>query len=115
MSVAITTQRKRKPVSVAHTAFEKEFAFESLKSDRLRVTILIGAVVSSLLILLVLTTFFFDEFQATFHGNFKGFLMAVVVVFGVNLSYLDDRNKAVPMGQVEVRGREQTIQIYQVA
>jgi hypothetical protein len=112
MSVAITTQRKRKPVSVAHTAFEKEFAFESLKSDRLRVTILIGAVVSSLLILLVLTTFFFDEFQATFHGNF---LMAVVVVFGVNLSYLDDRNKAVPMGQVEVRGREQTIQIYQVA
>jgi class 3 adenylate cyclase len=27
----------------------------------------------------------------------------------------DDRAQAVPMGQVQVKGREQTIQVYQVA
>jgi len=62
--------------------FQKEFAFESLKSDQLRVTILIYAIVSCLLLVVVLATVFFDEFQAAFHGNFKAFLVAVAIVFG---------------------------------
>src|SRR6185369_9135966 len=68
--------------------FQKEFAFESLKSDQLRVTILIYAIVSCLLLVVVLATAFFDEFQAAFHGNFKAFLVAVAIIFGVNFCYL---------------------------
>ncbi|HEY6660410.1 MAG TPA: hypothetical protein VI031_04685, partial [Pyrinomonadaceae bacterium] len=80
--------RRRKRPTVNQEAFEKEFAFESLKSDRLRVTILIGAIVSALGIVLLMVLFFYDEFQAAFHGNFKGFLVAVFVIFGANLVYL---------------------------
>jgi len=80
--------RRRKRQSVDHELFEKEFAFESLKSDRLRVTILIGAIISALLIVLLMMLFFYDEFQSAFHGNFKGFLFAVFVIFGANLLYL---------------------------
>jgi hypothetical protein len=89
MSVAPRmTLRRRKRPAIDHEAFEKEFAFESLKSDRLRVTILMGAIVSALLIVLVMVLFFYDEFQTAFHGNFKGFLIAVFVIFGANVLYL---------------------------
>ena len=40
MSVARLTLRRKKPSAIDQ--FEKEFALESLKSDRLRVSILIG-------------------------------------------------------------------------
>ena len=80
--------RRRKRQSIDHELFEKEFAVESLKSDRLRVTILIGAIISALLIVLLMVLFFYDEFQSAFHGNFKGFLFAVFVIFGANLLYL---------------------------
>jgi adenylate cyclase len=68
--------------------FEEEFALESLKSDRLRVSILIGAIVSSLLLVLILIPIFFEEFQTAFHGNFRGFFLAVCIIFGANLTYL---------------------------
>ena len=68
--------------------FEEQFALESLKSDRLRVSILIGAVVSSVLLLLLLMPFFFNQFQAAFHGNFSRFLFAVIALFGANVGYL---------------------------
>jgi len=74
--------------SEAAELFEEEFALESLHSDRLRVTILIGAIVSSLLIVLILVPIFFDEFQSAFHGNFRSFLLAVFIIFGANLAYL---------------------------
>ena len=61
--------RRRKRQAIDHEAFEKEFAFESLKSDRLRVTILIGAIISALLIVLLMMLFFYDDFQNAFHGN----------------------------------------------
>jgi adenylate cyclase len=32
--------------------------------------------------------FFFDQFQATFHGNFRSFLFVVIALFGVNVCYL---------------------------
>lgn len=89
MSVAPRrTLRRRKRHAVDHEAFEKEFAFESLKSDRLRVTILMGAIISALLIVLVMVLFFYDEFQSAFHGQFKSFLVAVFIIFGANFLYL---------------------------
>ena len=81
------TLRRRKIARMAdHEVFEKEFAIESLKSDRLRVTILIGAIISSVAILLLLTLTFFDQFNATFRGNARRFLFAAIVLFGVNIS-----------------------------
>src|SRR5690349_9575787 len=79
-------RRRRNTATV--DAFAEEFAFESLKSDRLRVSILIGAIVSSLLLVLSLIPIFFDDFQRAFHGNFRNFLVAVFVIFGLNLGYL---------------------------
>ena len=72
----------------ATEVFEEEFALESLKSDRLRVTILIGAIVSALLLVLIMIPIFFDEFQRAFHGNFRGFFLAVCIIFGGNVAYL---------------------------
>jgi adenylate cyclase len=86
MSVARLTLRRKKPSSLDQ--FEKEFALESLKSDRLRVSILIGAIASALAFVLILGPIFFDEFQLAFHGNFRQFLIAVYVVFGANVCYL---------------------------
>jgi adenylate cyclase len=87
MSVArrITLRRKKRD---AAELFEEEFALESLKSDRLRVSILIGAIISALLLVLIMVPIFFDQFQSAFHGNFRGFLLAVFIIFGANLTYL---------------------------
>ena len=88
MSVArrrITLRRRKRD---ATELFEEEFALESLKSDRLRVTILIGAIVSALFLVLILIPVFLDEFQRAFHGNFRSFLLAVFIIFGGNLIYL---------------------------
>ena len=87
MSVARRITRRRKKRDAA-ALFEEEFAFESLKSDRLRVTILIGAIISALFIVLILVSFFFGEFQTAFHGNFRSFLLAVFIIFSANLTYL---------------------------
>jgi len=78
------TRRKR----AAADEFEEQFAVESLKSERLRVSILIGAVVSSVILILLLLPVFYNQFQAVFHGNFKGFLFAVILLFGGNVCYL---------------------------
>jgi adenylate cyclase len=81
----MTLRRRRRVVT---DEFEEQFALESLKSERLRVSILIGAVVSSVLLMLLLMPLFFEQFQLVFHGNFKGFLLAVVILFGSNICYL---------------------------
>jgi adenylate cyclase len=65
--------------------FENEFAVESLKSDRLRVTILVGAVLAAMSLLFVLSVVFFADFQAAFHGNFRRFLLAVISVLSFTL------------------------------
>ena len=77
----------RKPKRAAD-AFEEEFALESLKSDQLRVTILIGAIASSVLLVVVLAQVFYAQFQSVFHGNSSGFLQAVGVVFAANMLFL---------------------------
>ena len=71
-----------------HEVFEKEFAIESLKSERLRVTILMGAIISSVALLLLMSLFFFEQFQTTFRGNARKFMLAATVLFLVNISYL---------------------------
>src|ERR1041385_7899497 len=88
MSVARRRLKLRRKRRDAKDVFEQEFALESLKSDRLRVSILIGAIVSALLLVLSLVPIFLDEFQRAFHDNFRNFLIAVFVIFGVNLCYL---------------------------
>jgi len=67
------------------SSLEDEFALEVLKSDKLRVTILMAVILSALLILLCLVLFWFDQFQLAFHGNFRGFLLSVAVVAGSNV------------------------------
>lgn len=90
MSVArrMTLRRKKNKRAVDHDVFEKEFAIESLKSERLRVTILMGAIISAVALLLLMTLIFFEQFDTTFRGNARMFLFAVIVLFGVNVSYL---------------------------
>lgn len=68
--------------------FEREFGIESLKSERLRVTILIGAIASSITLLLLMTLLFFEQFDATFRGDARSFLFAAAVLFTINVSYL---------------------------
>src|SRR6185503_14863582 len=89
MSVATRiARRRRRRAAMDHDVFEQEFALESLESDRLRVTILIGAIISSVLLVVLLSQIFSEQFQAVFHGNMHGFLMAVGGVFGVNVTFL---------------------------
>jgi adenylate cyclase len=59
-------------------AFESELALEILKSDKLRVTILICAFGLMLLATLTLAVFGFEDFQNIFHGQFKSFLMILL-------------------------------------
>ncbi len=66
-------------------AFESELALEILKSDKLRVTILICAFGLMLLATLTLAVFGFEDFQNIFHGQFKSFLMILLstMIFGL--------------------------------
>jgi adenylate cyclase len=77
------------------SAFENEFAQEILKSDKLRVTIVIGAVSTTLLLILGLSVFAFEQFQRTFHGHFKGFLLSVFIVIGSTLGCLSLERAAI--------------------
>ena len=89
MSVAARlARRRRRRAAMDQDVFEQEFALESLKSDRLRVTILLAVVLSAIVLLFILAPVFFDDFQAAFHGNFRGFLLTAGLVFAANSSYL---------------------------
>jgi adenylate cyclase len=84
----MTLRRRRKTSTMDDDVFEKEFAIESLKSERLRVSILIGAIMSALVFVLIMAPIFYGDFQSAFHGRFREFLLAVYVIFGANLLYL---------------------------
>ena len=86
--MAVSPRMSLRKSKRAADVFEDEFALESLKSDQLRVTILIGAIASSVLLVVVLAQVFYDQFQSVFHGNSDGFLQAVGVVFAVNMLFL---------------------------
>jgi len=89
MSVVERLARRRtRRAAMDQDVFEREFALESLKSDRLRVTILLAVVLSAIVLLFLLAPVFFHDFQAAFHGNFSGFLLTAGLVFAVNFSFL---------------------------
>src|SRR5262245_13620163 len=65
------------------TNFENELALETLKSDRLRVTILIFALSAVVPVTLTMAVFAFEDLQRIFNGNFRpfiGILLCVLVV-----------------------------------
>jgi adenylate cyclase len=70
--------RRRKRKRNAARTFENEFALEILKSDKLRVTILICAFGAVVPVTLALAVFVYEDFQRIFHGNFKSFLVALL-------------------------------------
>jgi adenylate cyclase len=63
-------------------AFEEEFGLEILKSDKLRVTALMIVIASAMLLLMLMFTFASVDFQRSFHGGFKGFLLTVFTFVG---------------------------------
>lgn len=74
--------------SVSSNAFQNEFELESLESDRLRVTILIGVMLTATLILFCFSVFSFEQFQQMFHGNFRRFLLCAYTLYGLTAAYL---------------------------
>jgi adenylate cyclase len=82
------TLRRLKRNRPASGAFEDELALEILKSDRLRVTILICAFAVVLPVILLLATFAVEDFQQIFRGNFRSFLLIVLSVLFLGLCYL---------------------------
>ena len=65
--------------------FEREFALEILKSDRLRITILICAIGVAALAIPVISLFTFENFQSSFKGQFSSFVLTFVIIFSVAL------------------------------
>jgi adenylate cyclase len=59
--------------------FETEFALEILKSDRLRVTLLLLAWLTAMPLMAVLAIVLFEQFNTLFHGRFSDFLVSYVV------------------------------------
>lgn len=80
--------KRHKPA--AH-AFESELALEMMKSDKLRVTILLYAFGLVLPAIVTMAIFGFENFQLIFHGQFKIFLLTVVaaLVLGLNCLALE--------------------------
>lgn len=81
------TFRRRKHRSLT-SAFESEFALEVLKSDQLRITILLGVIMSALLVVLTMVVFYYEQFRRAFHGNINGFLISIGIVTGLNVACL---------------------------
>lgn len=72
--------KNRKRIS---SSFENEFDLEILKSDKLRVTILLCALASVVPVMLIFAVFSYEDFQRAFRGNFKSFLFLVLMVLVV--------------------------------
>jgi adenylate cyclase len=68
--------------------FEREFALEILKSDRLRITLLMCVLAITALVLPVFSVFSFENFQSSFKGHFASFILALLVIFTATLSCL---------------------------
>jgi adenylate cyclase len=81
-------RRRRNRNRSAARSFESELALEMLKSDKLRVTILICAFGAVLPVTLTLAVFVYEDFQRIFHGNFKSFLVVLLSVLAICLGCL---------------------------
>ena len=69
-------------------AFESELALEILKGDRLRVTILFCILASVVPLMLLFAVFSYEDFQRSFRGNFKSFLLTLLLIMGGVLTSL---------------------------
>jgi adenylate cyclase len=83
----MTLTRSRHNHAVSHT-FENEFAAEILKSERLRVTMLMGVIATTMGLQLFISLAALDDFRRSFHGRFGSFLTAVLTIGGVALASL---------------------------
>ena len=87
LTEAIRARRLRRQESLSH-AFDSQFALEILKSDKLRVSILLGVWLSACAVLSSLAIIFSGDFQHTFHGKFDGFFLAFLIGVGLTTLYL---------------------------
>lgn len=78
---------RRRKKSTARS-FEKELALEMLKSDKLRVTILICAFGAVLPVTLTVAVLVYEDFQRIFHGSFKSFLVVLLTTMVTCLGFL---------------------------
>src|SRR5262245_37627547 len=69
-------------------AFNDEFAVEILKSDKLRISILLSVWVSVCVVVVSMVLTFSQDFQKTFHGRFDGFFLSFLIAVGVTTFYL---------------------------
>lgn len=76
-------------------AFENEFSLEVLESDRLRVTILMGAATAGILFQLIFAVAYFNQFQEVFHGNFRTFQLCTLGLFGFVIGSLAAERAAI--------------------
>ena len=80
--------RRLKREKITSPAFETELALEILKTDKLRVTILLCILGSVVPLMLLLAVFSYEDFQRAFSGNFKTFLFTVLMVIVAGLTSL---------------------------
>ncbi|HEV2835171.1 MAG TPA: adenylate/guanylate cyclase domain-containing protein [Pyrinomonadaceae bacterium] len=81
--------RRLKRTKTATTRnFERELALEILKSDKLRVTILIWALAAVVPVSLALAVLGFEDFQRAFNGNFRSFVGILLGVLVICLGFL---------------------------
>lgn len=69
-------------------AFEHEFALEVLRSDQLRITILMGVVVSAAVAVSSFMAAYHEQFRRSFHGRVDGFLISFGLLTGFALACL---------------------------
>src|SRR5689334_18993264 len=87
LSEALKARRLKRRQSLSH-AFNNQFALEILKSDKLRVSILLGVWLSACAVLSFLAITFSRDFQHAFHGRFDGFFLAFLIGVGLTTLYL---------------------------
>ncbi|MBV9958973.1 MAG: adenylate/guanylate cyclase domain-containing protein [Acidobacteria bacterium] len=88
-------RRRRKRLSDIPSAFEEEFGLEILESDKLRMTIMIGVVVSALLLLLSISVLAYEQTQRIFHGHFRSFQLSACLLIGLVLVCLLAERRAI--------------------
>jgi hypothetical protein len=79
---------KEKPAHRAAKAFEAEFDAEILKSEKLRVTMLMAVIAATMLLQLSISLLALDEFRRSFHGRFGSFVSALLTIGAVALGCL---------------------------
>ena len=87
LTEAIRARRSKRAQSLSQ-AFNNQFALEILKSDKLRVSILLGVWLTGCVVVVFLATTFSRDFQSAFHGKFNGFFLAFLIGVGLTSTYL---------------------------